>query len=207
MELLLATTNPGKIAEIEACLRALPVRVISLRSLNSPPEVAEDGRTFEENALKKARALAAFSGRVTLADDSGLEVAVLRGAPGIYSARYSGPEADDARNNEKLLRELAGVPQEKRDAKFVCVLALCSPLPGAEGEWTFRGECAGRITFSPQGKNGFGYDPIFFYPPLGKTFGELDREEKGAVSHRAQALRKFREVWPRLFPRKVLSLS
>ena len=205
MELLLATTNPGKIAEIEACLKELSVRAVSLRSLISPPEVIEDGDSFEKNALKKAQTLAAFSGLVTLADDSGLEVDALRGAPGVYSARYSGPEADDVRNNEKLLRELIGVPQEKRSARFVCVLALRSPLKGREGEWIFRGECEGRIALSPRGRNGFGYDPIFFYPPLGKTFGELDRKVKDAVSHRGKALQKLREAWPSLFPSKVHS--
>lgn len=198
MELLLATTNPGKIAEIEASLADLPVKLVSLRSFPSAPEITEDGATFEENALKKARTLAAFSGLVTLADDSGLEVDALGGSPGVYSARYSGPEADDSRNNERLLRELEGLPPEKRRAKFVCVLALCCPVGGWKREWIFREECRGWIALSPKGDNGFGYDPLFFYPPLGKTFGELDREAKSAVSHRGKALQKLRKEWASL---------
>jgi XTP/dITP diphosphohydrolase len=205
MELLLATTSPGKIAEIEPALKDLRVKMISLRSLASCPEIIEDGASFEDNALKKARTLASFSGLVTLADDSGLEVDALHGAPGIYSARYSGPGADDTRNNEKLLRELTRVPPERRGARYVCVLALCSPVRGREGEWVFRGECWGWISISPKGGNGFGYDPLFIYSPLNKTFGELDRKTKGAVSHRGQALQKLLKEWNFLFPPEVHS--
>lgn len=191
MELLIATTNPGKRAEIESILKRYSLRIISLNDLSSYPTVVEDGVTFEENALKKARTLAEFSGRVTLADDSGLEVDALGGAPGIHSARYGGEEAEDIRNNQKLLRALAGVPEEKRTARFVCVLALCAPPALGGGEWLFRGECAGRIAFAPRGENGFGYDPLFFYPPLNRTFAELDREAKSRVSHRGRALKEF----------------
>ncbi len=191
MELLIATTNPGKRAEIESILKRYSLRIISLNDLSSYPTVVEDGVTFEENALKKARTLAEFSGRVTLADDSGLEVDALGGAPGIHSARYGGEEAEDIRNNQKLLRALAGVPEEKRTARFVCVLALCAPPALGGGEWLFRGECAGRIAFAPRGENGFGYDPLFFYPPLSLTFAELDREAKSRVSHRGRALKEF----------------
>lgn len=191
MELLIATTNPGKRAEIESILKRYSLRIISLNDLSSYPTVVEDGVTFAENALKKARTLAEFSGRVTLADDSGLEVDALGGAPGIHSARYGGEAANDMRNNQKLLRALAGVPEEKRTARFVCVLALCAPLVFGGGEWLFRGECAGRIAFAPRGENGFGYDPLFFYPPLNRTFAELDRDTKSRVSHRSRALREF----------------
>lgn len=191
MELLIATTNPGKRAEIESILKRYSLWIISLNDLSSYPTVVEDGVTFEENALKKARTLAEFSGRVTLADDSGLEVDALGGAPGIHSARYGGEEAEDIRNNQKLLRALAGVPEEKRTARFVCVLALCAPPALGGGEWLFRGECAGRIAFAPRGENGFGYDPLFFYPPLNRTFAELDREAKSRVSHRGRALKEF----------------
>lgn len=191
MELLIATTNPGKRAEIESILKRYSLRIISLNDLSSYPTVVEDGVTFEENALKKARTLAEFSGRVTLADDSGLEVDALGGAPGIHSARYGGEEAEDIRNNQKLLRALAGVPEEKRTARFVCVLALCAPPALGGGEWLFRGECAGRIAFAPRGENGFGYDPLFWYPPLNRTFAELDREAKSRVSHRGRALKEF----------------
>jgi len=191
VELLIATTNPGKRAEIESILKRYSLRIISLNDLSSYPTVVEDGNTYEENALKKARTLAEFSGRVTLADDSGLEVDALGGAPGIHSARYSGEEANDMRNNQKLLHTLAGVPEEQRTARFVCVLALCAPPALGGGEWLFRGECAGRIAFAPRGENGFGYDPLFFYPPLNRTFAELDRDTKSRVSHRSRALREF----------------
>src|SRR5690349_14709113 len=127
MDLLIATTNAGKLAEIQAALNELPVRILSLKDFPGAPEVVEDGATYGENALKKARTLAGFSGLPALADDSGLEVDALDGAPGIYSARYSGEDADDARNNRKLLDALAGVPEERRGARFVCVLALCAP--------------------------------------------------------------------------------
>lgn len=200
MKLLVGTTNSGKLAEIEAALEHLPVNIIPLSRLGKWPEVVEDGKTYEENALKKARTLADFSGYLTLADDSGLEVDALGGTPGVLSARYSGEDADDARNNEKLLRALADLPQEKRGACFVCVVALCSPISSARGEWLFRGQCKGWITFAPRGSNGFGYDPIFFYPPFGKTFAEIDRETKGQVSHRGAALRKLRQALPSIFP-------
>lgn len=200
MELLIATTNPGKRAEIESILKRYSLWIISLNDLSSYPTVVEDGVTFEENALKKARTLAEFSGRVTLADDSGLEVDALGGAPGIHSARYGGEEAEDIRNNQKLLRALAGVPEEKRTARFVCVLALCAPPALGGGEWLFRGECAGRIAFAPRGENGFGYDPLFFYPPLNRTFAELDREAKSRVSHRGRALKEFTAAVPSLPP-------
>jgi XTP/dITP diphosphohydrolase len=200
VELLIATTNLGKLAEVEAVLKHFTIEIVSLKDLDGPPTVVEDGKTFEDNALKKARTLAAFSGRVTLADDSGLEVAALGGAPGVHSARYSGQDADDARNNEKLLRALAAVPEEKRGARFVCVLALCVPPTLGVGEWLFRAECAGRIAFAPRGENGFGYDPLFFYPQLNRTFAELDRGTKGEVSHRGRALRKFTEALASLPP-------
>jgi XTP/dITP diphosphohydrolase len=198
IELLVGTTNPGKFAEVQAYLQKLPLKIHSLESLGSPPMIVEDGATFEENALKKARTLAQYSGYVTLADDSGLEVDALNGAPGIYSARYCGEEGNDARNNEKLLRELKDVPEEKRSARFVCVLALCVPQSGGMKDWTVRESCEGRIDFALKGSDGFGYDPLFFYPPVGKTFGEIDREAKATVSHRGKALKKLAEMLPRL---------
>lgn len=198
MELLVATTNAAKLAEIEAVLEDIPVQVLSLSALSGWPKVVEDGKTFEENALKKARTLADFSGYLTLADDSGLEVDALNGAPGILSARYSGEDANDARNNEKLLRVLAGLPQKNRRARFVCVIALCSPISNGGREWLFHGECEGWIAFEPRGENGFGYDPLFFYPPLGKTFAEIDRETKGRYSHRGKALANLKRALPPL---------
>ena len=198
MDLLVATTNPGKFAEVQAFLNKLPLRILSVSDLTSPPAVIEDGSTFEENALKKARALAQFSGLITLADDSGIEVDALGGAPGIYSARYCGAEGDDDQNNEKLLRELKNVPEEKRTARYVCVLALCVPTRTGMKEWIVRETCEGRIAFSLVGCNGFGYDPLFFFPPFGRTFGEIDRETKATVSHRGKALKKLAETLPAL---------
>ena len=197
-ELLVATTNAGKFAEVRAFLSTLPLRIISLRDLQNPPTVIEDGATFEANALKKARTFADFSGMLTLADDSGLEVDALNGAPGIYSARYCGEEGNDDRNNEKLLGELEKVSEEKRTARFVCGLALCAPNSRGMKDWTVRESCEGRIAFSPKGTNGFGYDPLFFYPQFGKTFGEIDRETKATVSHRGKALSKLAEILPSL---------
>jgi XTP/dITP diphosphohydrolase len=197
-ELLVATTNQGKFAEVQAFLKSLPLAIVSLKSLGSWPAVVEDGATFAENALKKARALAQYSGLLTLADDSGLEVDALNSAPGIYSARYAGEEGDDDKNNQKLLRELQGIAEEKRGARFVCALALCVPESHGMKEWTVRESCEGRIAFELRGQNGFGYDPLFFYPPFGKTFGEIDRETKATVSHRGKALKKLAEMLPSL---------
>ena len=198
MKLLIATTNPGKLAEVGAVLKELHIEIVSLNSLGGWPTVVEDGKSFEKNALKKARALADFSGLLTLADDSGLEVDALGGAPGVHSARYSGADANDARNNQKLLQALAGVPDDKRGAHFVCVLALCAPAALKGGERLFRGECEGRIAFAPKGANGFGYDPLFFYPALHCTFAELDSDAKVRVSHRGEALRKLAAALPSL---------
>lgn len=193
-QLLVATTNPGKFTEVQAYLVQLPLEIISLQSLEDYPAVVEDGATFEENAVKKARTLAETSGLFTLADDSGLEVDALNGAPGIYSARYAGESADDNRNNDKLLHEMRGVPEAERTARFVCALALCDPIDGAMKVWTVRESCEGRITSGLRGVNGFGYDPLFFYPPFGKTFGEIDRQSKATVSHRGKALKKVAEL-------------
>ena len=195
-DLLVATTNSGKFAEVQAFLKKLPLRIISLRSVVDPPQVIEDGQTFEENALKKARTLSQFSGLPTLADDSGLEVDALNGAPGVYSARYAGQQADDDINNQKLLRELNNVPAEKRTARFVCALALCVPRANGVDESTVREICEGWIAFGLSGSQGFGYDPLFFYPPLGKTFGEIERDLKATVSHRGKALKKLAENLP-----------
>jgi XTP/dITP diphosphohydrolase len=206
IELLVATTNPGKFAEVRAYLRNLPLKIISLSSLSSGPTVVEEGATFEENALKKARTLAEYSSILTLADDSGLEVDVLDGAPGIYSACYGGEVGDDDKNNEKLLRELIGVPDEKRTGRFVCALALCAPKSRGMKDWTVRKSCEGRIAFELKGQNGFGYDPLFFYPPFGKTFGEIDRATKATVSHRGKALKKLAEMLPSLVDLKPMRI-
>jgi XTP/dITP diphosphohydrolase len=198
IELLVATTNGGKFAEVQDFLSKLPLRVVPLSDLRDPPVIVEDGASFEANALKKARILAEHSGLLTLADDSGLEVDALNGAPGIYSARYAGEDGDDEKKNEKLLRELEAIPEEHRTARFVCALALCAPKSVCESEWTVRESCEGRIAFGLKGSHGFGYDPLFFYPPFGKTFGEIDRKTKASVSHRGKALKKFAEIMPSL---------
>ena len=198
IKLLVATTNPGKFAEVKDFLRQLPLEVLSLSDLATSPKIIEDGATFEENALKKARALAEYSDYLTLADDSGLEVDALNGAPGIYSARYCGEERNDKKNNEKLMHELKEIPEEKRTGRFVCALALCAPKSHGMKEWTVRDSCEGRISFELKGENGFGYDPLFFYPSLGKTFGEIDRAIKAMVSHRGKALKKLAEMLPSL---------
>jgi XTP/dITP diphosphohydrolase len=194
MELLVGTSNSGKLVEIQAALRDIPLRVLSLIELGSWPKVLEDGATYEENALKKARTLAKYSGYLTLADDSGLEVDALCGAPGIHSSRYCGEEGNDDKNNEKLLAELRKTPEERRNARFVCVLALCAPDPSGIREWTVRAHCEGRVVMNLRGEKGFGYDPLFFYQPLGKTFGEIDRETKALVSHRGKALKQLARI-------------
>jgi len=158
-EIVLATGNKGKIREFSGLLEGVFGRIISLNDLESPPEVVEDGATFRENALKKARAIAAYSGKPALADDSGLAVDALGGSPGVYSARYAGEGATDRDNIAKLLTELGGV--ENRSASFVCVLALVYP----DGkEITAEGTCEGVILTEPRGEGGFGYDPVFFLP-------------------------------------------
>ncbi len=200
MDILVGTTNAGKLREVTTVLSNLPLQFISLASFTTWPKVVEDGKSFEENALKKARTLADFSGYVTMADDSGLEVSVLGGAPGILSARYCGEEGNDEKNNKLLLRELSGVPQDKRGARFVCVIALCVPRALGGREWLFRGECEGRIALAPKGQRGFGYDPLFIYSPVGLTFAELDPETKNQVSHRGKALRKLKEELPSHIP-------
>jgi XTP/dITP diphosphohydrolase len=199
IEVLVGTTNHGKFAEVEAYLQRLPLKLLSLQSLGSWPRLIEDGATFEENALKKARTLAEYFGLLTLADDSGLAVDALNGAPGILSARYAGEEGNDAKNNEKLLIELKGIPERKRSARFVCVLALCAPDSDHPKKWIVREQCEGRIAVAVKGEKGFGYDPLFFYPPFDKTFGEIDRESKARVSHRGKALRKLSEILSSLF--------
>ncbi|AFV10662.1 non-canonical purine NTP pyrophosphatase [Thermacetogenium phaeum DSM 12270] len=194
-KLVIASRNRGKIAEYGEMLRDLPVEILSLADFPDLPEVRETGRTFRENALIKARAAAAATGLIALADDSGLEVDYLNGAPGVYSSRYAGPEQNDEANNRKLLAALEGVPMARRGARFRCVIAIVTP----EGrEFLSEGVCDGRISLAPRGRAGFGYDPLFLVPSLGKTFAELGPEVKNRISHRAQALRAARDMLRRL---------
>ena len=188
MKLLVATTNSGKISELTELLNETEITLLSLNDYPDLPDVIEDGSTFLENALKKARTAASYSGQAALADDSGLEVDALDGNPGVLSARF-GPTSE-ARNN-KLLAMLDSVPDSGRTARFVCALAFVRQ----DGfEWSTEGVCEGRIIREPRGDRGFGYDPVFYYETLGKTFAELSREEKNDVSHRGQALRAFKEA-------------
>jgi XTP/dITP diphosphohydrolase len=190
MKLLIATRNPHKLAEIREILRAPGLELVGLRDGEGLPEVVEDGDTFAANAIKKAATLAQASGRWTLADDSGLEVDALGGAPGVRSARYAGAQGDAAANNAKLLRELGGATD--RRARFRCAIALASPTGRAR---TVDGRCEGRIIREPRGKEGFGYDPLFVPDGHAQTFAEMRSEVKHALSHRGQALRRAAEAW------------
>lgn len=187
MDLVIATRNQGKLREIRHLLEATEIRVLGLDAFADMPEVEEDGETFADNARKKAVTVARLTGCLTLADDSGLEVMQLGGAPGVRSARYAGEDADDAANNRKLLTELAGVPQRQRRGAFVCAMALCGPAGDCR---FFFGRLEGILAEEPRGAGGFGYDPLFLVPEYGKTLGELPMEIKNRISHRGQALRQ-----------------
>ena len=179
--LLVATGSAHKLTELQRLFGDLPIDLVTLIDLGITDEAPEDGATFEENALQKARWYSAASGEWTLADDSGLEVAALNGAPGVYTRRYAGPDATDVQNYEKLLTETAGVAD--RSARFVCTMALIDPVNGSAR--TFRGECPGTLTTAPRGEFGFGYDPIFEVD--GRTMAERAPAEKDALSHRGRA--------------------
>jgi len=188
MILVLASKNKGKIREIETTLSIPSLMFQSLNDFPDLPEIIEDGSSFLENALKKARTIGQTLHLPVLADDSGLEVAGLQGAPGIFSARFAGPQATDTENNEKLLALLKGLPEAERVARFVCVLVFYQP----SGEWfQTQGICEGRIAQAPRGDQGFGYDPIFYVPQFGKTMAQIPLEVKNRISHRAKALEKM----------------
>lgn len=193
MEIVLATRNHNKLREFREMLQELQVRVRSCDDFPGCPDAVEDGNSFAENALKKARLVAAHTGRLTLADDSGLEVDMLGGAPGIYSARYGGVQGDDRSNIEKLLRELAGVPRARRTAQFRCVIAIVAP--GGREE-TVEGVCRGVIIEQPRGTGGFGYDPVFLDEASGLTFAEMDAGHKNSISHRSRAVQELKKVLP-----------
>ena len=186
--LVLATHNKGKKREYELFFERFPLEIKGLSEFKEIPEFEEEGRTFEQIATYKARSASRILGLPALADDSGLEVDCLNGAPGIISARYAGESAEDYQNNRKLLEQMKG--KENRNATFVCSLALAKP---AGQVLTFTGKCSGIILYEPVGTNGFGYDPLFYYPPFNKTFAQLSVEEKSRVSHRGQAMRKLEE--------------
>lgn len=186
-ELLIATRNRGKVLEVESLLGAFPLRLRSLADFPATGDVEETGSTFEENSALKAQAYAAQTGCWTLADDSGLEVEALGGAPGVFSARYGGPEASDAERIDRLLGSLARSGDASRRARFVCVIAIADNLANLLS--LFTGTCEGHIAHEPQGKGGFGYDPIFVPDGYEQTFGELPAEIKQRISHRARALK------------------
>lgn len=190
-KLVIATHNQGKLKEIKALLKDLNFQVVSLTDFPDILEIAENGNTFRENALIKAKEACEKTGFWTMADDSGLEVDALNGAPGVYSARFAGEPKSDKRNNNKLIEALKEVPREQRSARFKCVIAICSP---SGGEYFAEGLCEGTILNEPRGSGGFGYDPLFYLPQYQKTFSELELEEKNIVSHRGKALLKAKKL-------------
>jgi XTP/dITP diphosphohydrolase len=191
--IVLATKNDGKIAEFKVLLEDFNIEIKSLKDFGPIPPVEEDGQTFEDNAYKKAHFTARVLGFPALADDSGLVVKALNGLPGVYSARYAGMEATDEENNLKLLKEMEGV--ENREAHFMCVLAIAVPRGPA---LIYEGKCNGIIGESLSGTRGFGYDPLFLYPPLDKTFAQMSMEEKNWVSHRGKAMAEFKDEFSKV---------
>lgn len=190
-EAVIATGNKHKLDEIGAILKDFKLQVLSMKDVSLEGlEIVEDGNTFEENALIKAKTVMEKTGKLALADDSGLEVDILNNQPGIYSARFAGEKATDEENNNKLLTLLNDVPLEKRTARFVCAMAAIFP----NGDTiVLRGECPGIVGFEPKGNGGFGYDPLFIVEEYNKTFAEIGEEKKNKISHRARALEKLKE--------------
>ncbi len=194
MKLLVATKNAHKLKEMKEILNIPGLELISLLEVENPPEIVEDGSTFKENALIKARTVANSLSCWAMADDSGIEVDALKGEPGVHSARFGGENLSDAQRNRLLLQRLEGVPIEKRTARFRCVMAVVSP----DGEeFVAEGRCEGRIALAPRGDHGFGYDPVFLLPD-GRTMAELPPEKKNRISHRYRALQAIRPVLVKL---------
>ena len=191
--LVIATQNRGKLDEIGDLLSGFPVDLRNLDDFGPVPPIIEDGDTFDDNAYKKAEVTARILGLPALADDSGLMVAALNGAPGVYSARYAGEDATDIERCNKVLDEMKEAAN--REAAFECVISIAVPSGPA---LTYEGRCEGIIADAPRGVNGFGYDPIFYYPSLGKTFAELSREDKSRISHRGKALRELRDEFDKV---------
>ncbi len=186
--LVVATKNKGKIIEIKKVLQAMPFEVLSMEDQGISVDVVEDGKTFEENSLKKAVEICNICKSIVISDDSGIEVDYLEGAPGIYSARFGGPDATDQDRNTKLLDMLKEVPFDKRTARFVCAIAVAFP----DGRsFVVRDTVEGYVDFTPKGDKGFGYDPIFYVPEYDKTMAELSMDVKNQISHRAKALKKM----------------
>ena len=188
--IIFATGNEGKMKEIREILAELPVEVLSMKEAGIQADIVEDGKTFEENAVIKAKAIAELSGEIVMADDSGLEIDYLNGEPGIYSARYMGEDTSYRIKNNHLIQRLEGVPEEKRTARFVCAIAAAFP---DKTVWTTEGVVEGIIGYEEKGENGFGYDPIFYLPEYPCTTAQLTEEKKNEISHRGKALRKMAE--------------
>ncbi len=195
MDILLATNNQGKVKELLKLLGSLPFNVLSLRDFPAIGEIEENGETFADNALIKARTASRLSGLLCLADDSGLEVEALQGRPGVHSARFAGEPKDDTRNNLLLLELLKDIPYPQRGARFKSVIAI---VTSCGEEYLTEGTCEGMIGFEPKGSDGFGYDPLFFVPQFAKTFAELTLEEKNCISHRGKALRAAGKILAKL---------
>jgi XTP/dITP diphosphohydrolase len=198
-KIIIASKNVGKIKEIKDMFNGMDIEILSLKDFPEFPDIVEDGKSFYENALKKAKTVQQATGETALADDSGLEVEALRGAPGVYSARYAGEHADDGKNMAKLLADMKGITPDKRQAAFHCVLVVCAN----EGCRTFEGYWKGLISESPAGKGGFGYDPVFYLPDKGVTVAQLLPETKNMLSHRAQAFRQFKNDFMKDAHKKV----
>ena len=194
--LVLASRNRKKLREMSELCTGLDMRVVSAGDFPEAPEVEETGHTFAENAALKAVAVASATGHWTVADDSGLAVDALNGAPGVYSARYAGPQANDGQNNERLLSELREVPDPRRGAAFICCLALADPAGRIRVQ--VEGRCRGRLLHEPRGQNGFGYDPLFWIAEYHQTFAELSLAVKSVLSHRARAFERIRPELARL---------
>lgn len=188
LEILIATNNLGKVKEIKDILYSPEIKILTMKDFPPLPKIEEDGKTYQENAYKKARKISEYTGKICLADDSGLEIDYLKGEPGIYSSRWG--NSDEERIN-KVLKLLENVPIDKRNAKFVCAVVLFFP----NGKlFMVKEECKGSIIFSPKGENGFGYDPIFLVPEYDKTFAELGDKIKNKISHRGKAMRKMIKI-------------
>ncbi len=197
MDIIIATSNQNKLKEFKALLKDHKINILSLKDFSQIPAVVEDGKNFYENALKKATTVVRYTGKLTIADDSGIEVEALGGKPGVYSSRFAGEDASDEENNARLMKELQGIPPDKRGACFKCALVIAK----SEGETAFvEGECRGTIIEELRGHYGFGYDPLFLVPEYNKTFSEITPEEKNKISHRAKALQKLLKLLPNYLP-------
>lgn len=191
MDLIVATRNKKKLKEIKELLQDLGLKIISLEDFPNAPKIVEDGKTFDQNAIKKAATIAMYTGKLTMGEDSGLEVKALKNKPGVYSSRYSGEGATDRKNNLKLLRELKNVPLKKRTARYRCSIAIADK---SRLITVVSGSCSGLIGFRSKGNTGFGYDPLFIIPKYNKTFAELGEKIKHTMSHRAKAIQKAKKV-------------